>query len=171
MKIEDMEKLLIEALKTIEANKKKTTTTKRKSSKKKSKTTAKKPQQKQQPKLSYSAIPDIIENMKVEECISRFGILHNSENPYNISGKAIEKFYTDYNISAFKKWYMSYTNKDLIIDKQLSKYKNNTTKNIQARIKIIEEKLNKKYPSKTINQKDKIQNALINQMQKLEARL
>jgi len=168
MNIEEMESLLKEALKTIEASKQKTTTTTTKKRSKKSTKKNIKPEIKT-PELPYSAVSDILKDMKPEESISRFGILYNSENPYNISGKSIEKFYIDYNIKAYKKWYMSYNNKDIIIDNQLSKHNKFKKQNINARIKVIDDKLKSKPKNKNVNQQEKIEEFLLKQLDKLEA--
>ena len=161
-----METLLKQALKTIEESKK--TTTKKGTRKKATKKATPPKKEIKTPEVPYSAVKEILENMKPEENISRFGILYNSENPYSISGKAIEKFYIDYNINAYKKWYLSYSNKDIINDMQLKKHPKSKKQNINARIKIIDEKLKSKPKNKNVNQQEKINEFLLKQMDKLE---
>jgi hypothetical protein len=133
------------------------------------------PKTKKIPEQPYSAIPDILKEMTLDECIARFGILWNSDKPYAINGKAIQKFYKDYNIKTYKPWYMSYGNKDIINDKQiLPKNKTQIQQNIANRIKDIEARLEKqRKPSEhlTINNIEKIENALIQQLEKLEGML
>jgi len=171
--IDELEKLLKqnqELMKQIMEQKNKTQK-KSKGSKTKKATTKK--VKKEKPKLPYSATPEVLMNMKSDECKSRFGIVYNSDEPYNISGKAIEKFYKDYNIDKrFKVWHLSYSNKDIINDKQLEKQpKEVKVSNIENRIKHIEKKLNGKHKGKSVNQKDKITNFLIGQLEKLEEQL
>jgi len=168
--IEELEKTLKATLKELEAVKKQQQKKTTKKTTKKSKKTDKKPAEKT-PELPYSAVSDILKNMKPDESISRFGILYNADNPYNISGKSIEKFYIDYNIKAYKKWYMSYNNKDIIIDNQLSKHQKFKDKNINARIKVIEEKLKSKPKNKNVNQAEKIEEFLLKQLDKLEGKI
>jgi hypothetical protein len=142
-------------------------------SKKTSKKTKSKPKPKQ-PDIPYNQTTDIIKEMSVDENKSRFGILYNAENPYNaISGKSITKFYKDKGIKAFKVWHMSYKNKDEIIKAQLQGMsKKIKQRNLNARIKHIEEQLNKKRKpsgkSFNVNHIDKINQALINQLERLE---
>ena len=169
----DIEEVLRKALEVIEASKKKTTSTKKVSKKK---TTTKKPNKKkvkEEPKLPYSEVPAILQEMKTDECISRFGILWNSEKPYTMSGNSIIKFYDDYNIDKrFKKWHMSYSNKDLIINKQLEgKPKKVFNLSVNSRIKQLEEKLGNKPKNKTSNQSDKMKDWLTKQIDTLEGML
>ena len=147
---------------------------KKKTTRKGKKTTSKKETVKKQiPKLPYSETNSILQEMKVAESISRFGILWNAENPYNISSKAIEKFYNDYNIDKrFKKWHMSYSNKDTINNNQLQgKEKKVKQVNLENRIKQIESKLKGKHKGKSTNQVDKITDFLVSQLEKLEEQL
>ena len=121
--------------------------------------------------LPYSATTEILENMSITENKKRFGILTNADNPYSINNKAIENFYNDYGIKCFRVWYMSYANKDIIINKQLKnatkKEKEQSRKN---RIKKLEGNL-KKVKSKNHknpNHKEKMENAIINNIERLE---
>ena len=149
----------------------KTVKTKGKRSKQKTKPTVKKPE------IPYSQTPDIIKEMSKEENIKRFGFLFNAENPYQaITGKAITTFYQDNGIKAFKTWHMSYKNKDLIINQQLQGQPEKTRKaSLKARIEHIEQQLNKERKptgkSFGVNHIDKIHNALIEQMERLEHEL
>jgi len=120
---------------------------------------------------TYKDIPEILRSMSHVENVKRFGLLWNAENPYNIPSKAIEKFYNDYNIQAFRKWYMSYDNKDIIIDKQLEKHPKARNKNIKRRIEVLKQKIHKEYKNKTANQIEKIKEHLENHIKKLEGEL
>jgi len=170
MEIEEMEKLLTVALEQIKESKKNQSKPKKKTTKKK---TVKKVTKKEEPKIPYSDTETILKNMKVDESISRFGILWNSEQPYKISGTSIIKFYNDYNIDKrFKLWHMSYNNKDIIINNQLTdKPKKMFKQSVENRIKQLEDKLKNKPKNKTVNQSDKMENFIINQIEKLEEML
>ena len=129
------------------------------------------------PTIPYSQTPDIIKEMSADENKKRFGILYNADNPYtSITGKAITKFYKDNGIRAFKIWHLNYANKDLIIEGQLEgQSKKVKSKNLKARIQHIQNQLDKKRnpsgKSFNVNHIDKINNALINQLEKLEGQL
>ena len=119
----------------------------------------------------YKDIPNILRNMKATECIKRFGILYNKENPYQIKSSNIEKFYNDYNIQAYRKWYMPYSIKDIIIDKQLEKHPRLREKNIKNRIKILKSRLKKEYKNKTVNQVEKINEYIKSHIKRLQQEL
>lgn len=166
--IKEMEKKLESALKTIEDLKGIITQTSKKSHKNKGKN-IKTPPIKPRPELPYSEVPAILSEMSLEENKARFGLLYNAKNPYDISGKSIEKFYKDYNIKAYKKWYMSYNNKDIIINIQLKAHSKHKKANIERRIKFLDEKLKSldKNKNKNVNQREKIEGFLLSQIDKL----
>jgi len=126
----------------------------------------------------YSEIPNILKKMSATENIKRFGILYNSDNPYSIAGSSIEKFHKDYNIKTFmnRNRYLSYDNKDIIIDGQLQKHKTFKKKCLENRIKYINDRIKdveKRKPSGkyTVNNKDKQLERLISRLEKLEGLL
>lgn len=134
-----------------------------------------KPQEKK-PELPYSDTTKILQDMKLEEIISRFGILWNSKTPYaDFKSQAIIKFYNDYNIKAYKRWNLPYACKDLIIDRQVEgKNPNGMINSIEKRIDEINGRLDREMkPTQkmTVNNIAKREEHLIKQLEKLEKRL
>ena len=101
--------------------------------------------QQQKPTVSYSEVPNILNKMKTDELISRFGILYNSKQPYSdISRDSIVKFHQDYGIKTYKIYSLSYSNKDIIINNQVkSKNPKHLNKSIEYRITEIENRIDK----------------------------
>lgn len=128
------------------------------------------------PEISYSEIPEILKDMKHEESITRFGFLYKSKTPYqDINSKSITKFYDDYNIKAYKRWSLSYGNKDILIDQQIKNTNpKQMTPSIENRIKEITQRLDKELkPTEkmTVNNIAKREEFLTKQLETLEGRL
>jgi len=145
------------------------------------KKTTKKQEKKQKPKvqpkeISYGETPNILNEMKDEESVARFGFLYKSKTPYqDINSKSITKLYDDYNIKAYKRWSLSYSNKDIIIDRQIKNHNpKGMTASIEHRIDEITKRLDKELkPSDklTVNNIAKREEFLTKQLETLERRL